>query len=551
MDETDIRKYAIQNAVRFGGKANPKAVIGKVIAAVPDARDKLAVLSKQIAGIVKEVNSLSADRQKEELEKYTFQAPDKPETHLFSFLGIREGQKIVTAFPPEPSKYPHIGHAKACLLNYELAKKYNGRFILRFEDTNPNLVREEYYTIHLDSYMWLGIRPDEVDYASDHMADFYRLAEKLIHANKAYVCSCSQERIKESRLGKPCQCRLRTAEANVLLWKVMFSSDEGKFVLRLKIDLEHKNSTMRDPTIMRIIKVHHPRLKGKFTVWPNYDFENAVMDALEGITHRLRSKEFEMRNELQRWIQGSLGFPETSIYEFARFNMEGVLSSGRVIREKIENKELIGWDDPSLTTLAALRRRGFLPRAIHDFVLKTGITKVEATLSWDDFVVHNRRLLDSTSNRYFFVDSPVKVRIRNAPEQKVSLKIHPKAKSRSRHFKTHELFYISEEDSHLKPDRLYRLMDCLNFRNCRGQTLFDSLDVQNFRSGGDKIMHWLPVDKTLVKVQILMPDHTIRKGLAESLVSKLKPGITVQFERFGFCKLDKINREYFFWFTHN
>ncbi|MBI5968301.1 MAG: glutamate--tRNA ligase, partial [Deltaproteobacteria bacterium] len=294
------------------------------------------MIKEVAAKIVNEINNLPLEKQEKELNELApelLEKKEKPkEKDIFEFLGIREGQKVVTAFPPEPSKYPHIGHAKAIIANYELAKRHSGIFILRFEDTNPELAEHEFYRIHLDNYEWLGIKPDKIDYASDHMQELYNYAEKLIKEHHAYICSCKHETIKENRKNElECEHRYNQPEKNLELWKEMFRAKAGKYVLRLKGHMQSPNTTLRDPVIFRIIDDFHPRQKRKYRVWPTYDFENAVMDGIEGVTHRLRSKEFELRNELQRLIQTMCGFRETHIYEFARFNLEGVESSGRII----------------------------------------------------------------------------------------------------------------------------------------------------------------------------------------------------------------------------
>ena len=552
-------KYALQNAIRYKGKSNAVAVIGKVLAENPALKEKAKEISKEVIKIVKEVNNLSLEKQEKKLKDIAPELPEKKEPakekDIFGFLGIREGQKVVTAFPPEPSKYPHIGHAKAIVVNYELAKRYHGTFYLRFEDTNPELVEEDFYKIHLENYEWLGIKPDRIDYASDYMEKFYRYAEKIIKENHAYVCSCSQTAVKENRKdGVECQCRYRLPEKNLELWQEMFGAKPGKYVLRLKGHMQSHNTTLRDPIIFRIIDTAHPRKKKKYIVWPNYDFESAIMDGIEGITHRLRSKEFELRNELQRLIQTLAGFRETKIYEFARFNLEGVESSGRIIREKVENRQLIGWDDPSLTTLVALRRRGFLPEAIKEFVLSTGLTKTEAVLTWDNLIVHNRRLLDSKCNRYFFVENQKEIIIENAPEQNCELKLHPEFKERgSRKFKTKDRFYVAEKDfTDFKEGELIRLMDCLNFKKQKNKFIFYSKDYEKYKKHGDKIIHWLPTQKDLVKVDVLMPNKEIKKGLAEPIVRDLKVNDIVQFVRFGFCRLDKKEKnKLMFWYTHD
>ncbi|HLC50005.1 MAG TPA: glutamate--tRNA ligase [Candidatus Nanoarchaeia archaeon] len=554
----DITKYVLQNAIKYKGKANPGAVIGKLFAEHPHLKENAKELSKEVMKIIGEIAKLPLEKQEEKLKEIAPELLEKKEHEekdIFAFVGIREGEDVVTAFPPEPSKYPHIGHAKAIILNYELAKRHNGKFILRFEDTNPELAQEEFYKIHIDNYEWLGIKPDKIDHASDHMQEMYGYAEKIIKDNHAYMCSCPQETIKKNRQeGNECGCRMMQPDRNLELWKEMFETKAGKYVMRLKGRMQSPNTTLRDPVMFRVIDEPHPKTKKKYRVWPTYDFENAVMDGIEGVTHRLRTKEFELRNELQRLLQTLCGFKETQIYEFARFNLEGVESSGRIIREKVQKKELLGWDDPSLTTLVALRRRGFLPEAIKSFVISTGITKNESVLTWDDLIMHNRRLLDSGCNRCFFIEDPKEIKIENAPEQDVELKMHPDHAERGvRKFKTHEKFYVAEKDyKEFKDGKLYRLMDCINFKRKKHEFVFDSLEYERYKDHGDKIIHWLPAEKDLVKVEVLMPDGKTRKGLAEHAVDKLKENDIVQFSRFGFCRLDKKEKgKLSFWYTHD
>ncbi|MFH0868494.1 MAG: glutamate--tRNA ligase [Candidatus Woesearchaeota archaeon] len=548
-----IKKYALQNAVKFKGKANIGAVIGKVLAEDPELKKDMKNLSKEIKKIVDEVNSLGLEKQKKEIEKYSFKEAVKEEKNIFSMFDIKENENVVTAFPPEPSKYPHIGHAKAIFLNYELARKHNGKFILRFEDTNPKLAEKEFYKIHMDNYQWLGIKPDIIDYASDHMEEFYDLAKKMVEKSFAYLCTCSQEKIRKDRYeGKECTCRYLLEKEHLKRFDELFKTAKGKMVMRLKGYMQHENTTMRDPALLRVINHEHARLGKKYNVWPTYDFENAVMDGIEGITHRLRTKEFELRNELQNYVQNILGFNQTKIYEFARFNLEGVESSGRVIRELIKKKKLMGWDDPSLTTIVALRRRGFLPEAIKNFVLSTGVTKAESTLTWDDLIAHNKRLLDAKANRYFFIHDLKEIKVEDAPEQTVKLKLHPESEESVREFKVKDRFYIEKDDfKKFKNNKLYRLMDCLNLRKKGPKLVFHSVEHEKFKKDGDLIIHWLPKQKDLVKAEVLMPDKKLIKGIAEPLVNKLREDEVVQFVRYGFCRLDKKEKNKLsFWFTH-
>ncbi|MBN4049134.1 glutamate--tRNA ligase [archaeon AH-315-M20] len=554
MKET-ITKYVLQNAVKFKGKAHIGSVTGKVLAENPKLKKSAKKITEEIKKIVDEVNSWTHNKQKEELKKYPDDSKETVQENkdIFSMFQLKENEEVVTAFPPEPSKYPHIGHAKAIFLNYELAKKHNGKFILRFEDTNPKLADKEFYKIHLENYEWLGIKADEITYASDYMEQFYELAKKMLKKGYAYVCTCNQEKIKKNRFdGKECTCRYLMEAEHLKRFEELFKIVEGKMVLRLKGYMQHQNTTMRDPTLLRIIKHKHARHANKYHVWPTYDFENAVMDGLQGVTHRLRTKEFELRNELQNHIQTTLGFKNTKIYEFARFNLEGVESSGRVIRDLIKKKKLIGWDDPTLTTIVALKRRGFLPEAIKNFVLSTGITKSESTLTWDDLIVYNKRILDSKANRYFFIHDAKEIKIEKAPKQNVKLKLHPDAKERLRELNTNDRFYIEKDDfKKFKNNKLYRLMNCLNFKKKGSKLIFHSLEYEKFKKNGDLIIHWLPKQKDLVKTEILTPDKKLIKGMAEPLIKKLSENNVVQFVRYGFCRLDKKEKNKLsFWYSH-
>ena len=553
----EAEKYALENAIKFKGRAHIGAVIGKVLGAHPRLKKKSKQINKELHKIIDKVNDYSKEEQEERLEELGGASEKKKvvnnEETLFDFLEIREGQDVRTAYPPEPSKYPHIGHAKAIIMNYELAKKYSGEFTLRFEDTNPDLAEKEFYDIHLENYKWLGIKPDHVDYASDHMDEMYELAEKLIKDNHAYMCTCAGEDIKKKRFdGEECQCRYHLVNKNLVLWDEMFKSKKGKMILRLKGVMNSVNTTLRDPAIFRVIDGKHARTGDKYRVWPTYDFENSVMDGLGKITHRLRSKEFEIRLELQELIQGMLKLPRTKIEHFARFNLEGVESSGRKIRELVQKKKLMGWDDPSLTTIVALRRRGFQPKAIRDFVRSAGLTKNEATLTWDDLYVHNKRLLDKKSDRYFFIDDAKEIEIEGSESKKVELKLHPDHKEKKRKFVVDDKFYVTKEDyKSFKDGKLYRLMDCLNFKKKHGKFIVDDSGMEEFKKKGEKIIHWLPVEKGLEKVEILMPDRKIIKGFCEKGVRELEEGDVVQFVRFGFVRLDHKGRDSLeFWFTH-
>ncbi|MDD5178086.1 MAG: glutamate--tRNA ligase [Candidatus Nanoarchaeia archaeon] len=536
-----ILKYALQNALKYNGKASENAVLGKIFGENKDLNKQ--DIMKIISEVLEEVNSMKVEEQKLMLEKLApelLEKKEKKERNIFEFLNIRDNEKIITAFPPGPEKYPHIGHAKSLILNYELAKKYGGKFYLRFEDTNPILVKKEFYDIMLDNFKWLNVKWDKLIYASDYMELYYKKAEEVIKKNKAYMCKCSNETMSEYRSkGKECKCRDNSIEENLRLWKEFFKAEKGSMVLRLKIDMEHKNTTMRDPTVFRIIEEEHARHGKKYRVWPNYDFENAIMDGYFKITHRLRSKEFELRSELQRYIQKLLGYELTHTYEFGRLNIKGVPASGRIIREKIDKKELTGWDDPRLTTLVALRKRGFLPEAIREFVLSTGVSKSEATMTWDDLIVKNKKLLDFESDRYIFVsDKAKKIKIKNCPKLKAKIPLHPDDEKRGSNLIETEGEFLVEDK--LEKNKVYRFMHLFNFVDLN----FISEEYDPTLKA--TLIHWLPT-KDLVNIQIVMNDSKIMKGFCHKSINNVKVNRIVQFERFGFCRKDSKD---LFYFTH-
>ncbi|MBU5687963.1 MAG: glutamate--tRNA ligase [Candidatus Aenigmarchaeota archaeon] len=536
------RKYALINALEFSGKANVQAVIGKIIKEDESLREKIKDVAKIVAKIVKEVNALSLEEQKKEFEKLGIKIEKKEEKKELPDLPLAEFGKVITAFPPEPSKYPHLGHAKAALINYVYAKKYGGMFILRFEDTNPELAKKEYYDAILDGLKWLGIEFDKIDYISDHIERYYEFTEKLIKEEKAYVCLCKQEEIKKNRAnGIGCEHREQSIGENLSLWKKMFNEfKEKEATVRLRIDMNHKNTTMRDPSIIRIIDKEHPRTGKKYRLWPTYDFGTSVMDGLEGVTHRFRSKEFEMRDELQKYIQKLLGFKQTYIQEIARFNLEGVPSSGRIIRQMIAEGQLYGWDDPRLTTLMALKRRGFLPEALKEFLLSTGISKSESTLTWEMLESFNRKYLDQKANRYFAVVNPVKIEV-NGLAKEVEELLHPDYPERGkRKIIVSKDIYIEKNDYEKYFGNVVRLIGLGNIKLGKKPEYVGNEILQDMPK-----IHW--VSEPFTKIKIMMNDGKILDAIAEPNIKDCND--YVQFVRFGFAKLDS-RKDMFFYYTH-
>lgn len=345
--------------------------------------------------------------------------------------------KIHTRFPPEPNGYLHIGSAKAIYINYMTAKKYGGKFNLRYDDTNPSKEDTEYVDSIYEDLKWLGCEPSGgVFYGSDYFDKCYDFAVQLIRQGDAYVCDLSAEEMRAYRgtltePGKNSPYRERSVEENLDLFERMKNGEfpDGAKTLRAKIDMASPNINMRDPAIYRIVHTSHHRQGSKWCLYPLYDFAHPIQDALEGITHSLCSIEFENHRPLYDWVVERIGFEKKPKQrEFARLNVTHTVMSKRYLRMLVEQKLVDGWDDPRMPTLCGLRRRGYTPSAIFDFVERAGISKSLSIVNIEMLEHCIREELNREAPRRIAVLKPVKVVVTNYPEGKVeyfNLPNHP------------------------------------------------------------------------------------------------------------------------------
>ncbi|MBE6556821.1 MAG: glutamine--tRNA ligase/YqeY domain fusion protein [Ruminococcaceae bacterium] len=382
--------------------------------------------------------------------------------------------KIHTRFPPEPNGYLHIGSAKAILINYETAKKYGGKFNLRYDDTNPTKEDTEFVDSIYEDLMWLGAVPNGgIFYGSDYFDKCYEYAIKLIKEGKAYVCDLSAEEMKEYRgtltePGRESPYRNRSVEENLELFERMKNGEfpDGARTLRAKIDMASPNINMRDPAIYRIVHTSHHRQGDKWCIYPLYDYAHPIQDALEGITYSLCSLEFENHRPLYEWVIdniGDVGFPSSPKQrEFARLNVTNTVMSKRYLRYLVENDMVDGWDDPRLPTICALRRRGYTPTAIFNFVRSAGIAKANSLVDIDMLEHAIREELNETAPRRIAIESPIKVVITNYPEDKEeSFELpnhpqHPELGTRALPF-TRELYIDASDFAEVPPPKFFRL----------------------------------------------------------------------------------------------
>jgi len=293
-------KYALQNAVFFQGTATSKAVLGKVIADLRDQGIPPKDIIPVVNTVVQQVNTLTLTQQQDKLRSLAPELLQKEKQQRdFSLpkLPFAEEGKVVTRFPPEPNGFLHIGHAKAALIDVEYARMYNGTFILRFDDTNPEHAQPEFYEAQKEDITWLGIKWDKEYCTSDHLETHYQLAEQLIEQGHAYLCKCPPETIKHGRFhSKTCACHQIGPSSTLEHWREMVNGGEDGGILRLVGDMQSVNTAMRDPTLFRIIDVEHPKQGTKYRMWPTYDFAGAVEDSISGVTHPFRTKEYELRD---------------------------------------------------------------------------------------------------------------------------------------------------------------------------------------------------------------------------------------------------------------
>lgn len=543
-----IKKWALVNAVEHEGIANLGAVMGKLLAEFPHLRPKAKEVMPLVEEIVNEINRLSPLDQAKLLHEL---GPleivhGKKRSGLPKLPDVGKYPRVVTRFAPNPNGPLHIGHVRAALLSHEYARIYGGKFILRFEDTNPANSLIEMYDMIREDLSWLGIDWDEEYVQSDRLELYYFFAEMLLKGGKAYVCTCDAERFRRLRdSGEPCQCRDLSINEQIERWKAMLDGNfrEGKAVLRIKTDLRHPNPAVRDWPALRVVTIPHPRVGSKYRVWPLYNFSASIDDHEMGITHIIRGKEHVVNEQCQRTLYEHFGWSYPTAVQYGRLKIGGAMLSKTKIMSRVRSGEFLGYDDPRLGTIASLRRRGILPQSIKAVIIDVGPTPVDASLSWETLFAYNRRLVDARANRYFFVPDPIELKISGVPDLKeAKIRLHPSLPERGWRIiplDREESFvkvYVAKTDAGaFKIGQIIRLKDLMNVKIIS----INSGVVGEF--AGFEILEapkiqW--VSKDAIEVSVIKPDASIEKGIAEPAVSNLKKGDIIQFERYGFVRID-------------
>ncbi len=555
-----IKKYALQNAVKYKKTPQGGAVIGKVMAN-PELRSRVKEITGLVGEVLEELERMPPESREDELIKLAPELLDELKEKKEPEKGLPPlslNGPLVMRFAPNPNGPPTIGSARGIVVNSEYTKKYNGKLIIRFDDTDPATKRPmlEAYEWYLDDCEWLGAKPDEVVIASDRIPLYYEVAQQLIRKDGAYVCFCEQEAFKALKdAKKACPHREQGVEKNLEYWEKMLSGGykEQEAVLRIKTDIAHKDPAIRDWVAFRIIRIPHPRPEAgdKYFAWPLLDFEGAVEDHLLGTTLIIRGKDLMDSETRQRYVYKYMGwtYPKTmhwgrvQIHEFGKLSTSG-------LKKAIAEGVYTGWDDPRVPTIRALRRRGIRPEALRKFMIDLGLGETDISLSLDTLYAENRKIIDPIANRYFFVWDPVELEIEGAEPKVAKAPLHPsRGGMREIPAGTKVLVCRNDVDTLGEGERL-RLKDLYNIRITSIQPLtakFIGTDMDLVKKEKARIIHWVPLDG--LRVKVLSPDGEYT-GAGERGIEK-ELGNVVQFERFGFVRIDSVrDDEIVAYFTH-
>ena len=505
----------------------------------------------------------------------------KDSESIFDFLPGAEMGKVVTRFAPEPSGYLHIGHVKAAMLCYYAAKHFNGKMILRFDDTNPSKEKGEFLESIKADLKRLEIVPNVVSYSSDHFPKLRELMTQLIKAGKAYCDNIDPEKMREDRMnGIKSEKRDTSIEENLKIWEEMQGENPSpeikKYCIRGKIDYQNANKCLRDPVFYRFTEEKHDRFPENYHLFPCYDFACPCIDNIEGVTHAMRANEYSDRIAMYEWVQDALNLKRNHIYEFSRLNLIQTVLSKRYLKWFVETGRVEGWDDPRFPTVQGIIRRGLLPQALKDFCLEQGASKKTNLMEWDKIYAINRNYIDPIAKRYFAVsvEGAVNLFIDNMDDkvEEVEVDWNPKNKELGKRMqKRYNKLVIEKEDANLLKE---------------GQKLtlykWGNSIVEKIEKDGDKIVaihvkltpedkdfkktticHWVPMKEGLyTKAVIREYGHLITvKKLEENMkiedvvnnnskfetivyiekvIDEAKKGDKIQLERRGYCVIDSV-----------
>ncbi len=586
MEDKEIKQIlwlsGLKNAVKFDGKPNKKAIMGKIMAKRPNLRSQAKIIIPILDQVIDKILKLNLEEQKNKLLELDPHALDKKELKdekkdLPELPNLSNFNKIVMRLAPYPSGALHIGNARMVVLNHEYVKRHNGELILFFDDTigSPKSLRDNpkakyvlpnAYDLIKEGLEWLGISYSKVYYKSDRLEIFYKYCEQLIKDNFAYVCFCSANIFREKFKNKKKNCphRNHSVDKNLEEWNAMLDKKyhEGEAVVRLKTGMVQKDPAVRDQIIMRISEAEHPKVGIKYNVWPMLEFSWAIDDHLIGVTHILRGIDLVKEDFIEEFIWDHFEWKKAEFLHYGRISFANMKLSKTEARNNIQNGVYKDWDDPQTWSLQSLKKRGIKPEALSEVLLELGMSLTGINFSVNWLYSKNKDIIDDISNRYFYVEDPLKIIITGIPVQEYIAKplLHPTHPEKGKReircvVKNSQLtLLISFKDANnLKVNQIIRLKDLINI-----QVNSIDLDKKIIKSTFHTkelnrdfpIIQWVHEEEN-IKVSIFNPNGSISCGNGEISLLKIPMNQTIQFERFGFVNPIEIKEDCLFcYFTH-
>jgi len=569
MDIDEIKKliwiFGLTNAVKFGGKPNLKAIMGKLMSQKPELRTQINDIKPMLNETIVEISKLTIDEQKEKLLELDPTALEKKDTsqdlrELPDLPNTQNYDQIVMRLAPYPSGALHIGNARMVILNSEYVKRYNGKLILFFDDTigSPKSMRNSpkakyvlpnAYQLITDGLKWLDVNYSEVYYKSDRLEIYYEYCEKLIQDDIAYVCFCSatefRDRYKKQK--EHCPHRNQSVSTNLQEWNNMKTGKyhETDVVVRLKTGMDQKDPALRDQIIMRISEAEHPRVGNKYLAWPMLEFSWAIDDHLIGATHILRGIDLVKEDVIEEFIWDHFNWKKGEFLHYGRIKFSNMKLSKTQSRNNIIQGIFDGWDDPRTWSLQSLEKRGIRAEALKKTLLELGMSTTGIIFDESWLYSKNKDIIDGLSNRYFYVEEPINIEIENVPisecvAEPLLLPSNPEKGKRKIKVVTKDnrlKVLIAHSDANkLRKGQILRLKDLINIQ-ILSIDLNKNLINSNFHSfelnREFSIIQWVSKEEN-VKVSIIKPDGTISKGNGEVNLVNIPLNKTIQFERFGF-----------------
>lgn len=539
MDLTELlEKYAARNALEHGA-AQVDAVVGKVFAEEPELKERADEVVSTAESVVDDINALSEDELEDLVGAHEYADADDEDESLPE-LPNAEDQAVVMRMAPFPSGMLHLGNARMAVLNDEYVKRHDGKLLLVIDDTagseEKKPIAEAYDGIPRD-LEWLGVEFDDIVYKSDRLELFYDYAERFLEEGWAYVCECEAETLRANREeGVACAHREQPVEENLEKWQQMLDGGygEGEAAVRLKTDMEADDPAFRDRVLLRISELDHPRVGEQYHVWPMLEFSWAIDDHELGITHIIRGKDLVMEDRMERYMWDLLQWDEPEILHHGLLSIEDINLSTSKSRQNIADGTYDGWGDPRTWSLRSLRKRGFAPEAVRNFVLQFGMSDTDVTVPVDSLYTENRKVIDSEADRYFFVEDPVALEVSGVPDDLTAeVPYHPEQDRGTREVP------VSVEDGAMtvhidrsdREDGFLRLKDLCNVEIDGDTATFHSVDHTEAVERDAPIVQWVPGNGN--ECRVTMPDGTTTEGRCEPAV----PEEVVQFVRFGFVNV--------------